>query len=117
MSRILAAILMLAGWGNGSPARGASLDPNFTESIFIANVGSEVTGMAWAPDGSNRLFVSLKSGTIAVVKNGTLLPTPFATLSPIYLGGECGLIGICFDPNFVRNGYLYAFVTVSSNEQ
>ena len=93
-----------------------TLDLNFQETTF-ATVGSQVTGLAWAPDGSKRLFVSRKGGVIQIVKNGALLPTAFATVSPIYTSSECGLIGICFDPNFTVNGYVYVFVTVSSSQQ
>ena len=96
-----------------------SLDPNFTESVVITdntNLGS-ATGMAWAPDGSNRLFITRKDGQIRIVKNGALNATPFATLSPIFTNSECGLIGICFDPNFVVNHFVYVFVTVSGSEQ
>lgn len=95
---------------------GALLDTSFNETLY-ASAGDQVTGMAWAPDGSNRLLVSRKGGVIAVVKNGALLSQPFAVMSPIVTSGECGLIGICFDPNFTENGYVYVFVTVSNTEQ
>jgi glucose/arabinose dehydrogenase len=114
--RYLIVLLAAACCGSVLSTRGTTLDPNFSESIF-AGVGSELTGMAWAPDGSNRLFVSRKGGSIVIVKNGALLPTPFATVSPLYTGSECGLIGICFDPDFMLNGYVYVFATVSSSEQ
>lgn len=96
--------------------RGASLDVNFQETTF-ATAGSQVTSLAWAPDGSHRLFVTRKGGVIEIVKNGSVLATPFATVSPVHLNGESGLVGICFDPNFMSNGHVYCFVTVSSNEQ
>ncbi|HYG22335.1 MAG TPA: PQQ-dependent sugar dehydrogenase [Verrucomicrobiae bacterium] len=99
-----------------TPARAAILDTNFQDTAFAA-IPSQLTGMAWAPDGSNRLFLTHKGGSVRIIKNGTLAPTPFATISPIYTGGECGLIGFCFDPNFVVNGYVYFFVTVSASEQ
>jgi len=38
-------------------------------------------------------------------------------VSPIFAVGECGLIGIAFDPDFVSNGYVYVFATVSTSEQ
>ncbi len=115
MRKLLLSFFLIVG-GGGFIAAAATLDANFQESNF-ATVGSQVTGMAWAPDGSNRLFVSRKGGIIQIVKNGAVLPTPFATVSPIFTGSECGLIGICFDPNFAANGYVYGFVTVSANEQ
>jgi glucose/arabinose dehydrogenase len=103
----------------GSPAAAVMFDPNVTETSWIA-VPSGTTGMAWAPDGSGRLFVTVKTGTVRIVKMGpppTVVATPFATISPIYTNSECGLIGIAFDPDFRENGYVYFFVTVSSSEQ
>jgi glucose/arabinose dehydrogenase len=116
MRPLFAAIIILACWQRGS-ILAASLDTNFTQTVFTPSAGTNISGMAWAADGSDRLFVIGKEGTIGIVKNGTLLPTPFATLSPIFLDSECGLLGICFDPNFMLNGYVYVFVTVSSSEQ
>src|SRR5262245_57973529 len=116
MRTLFAVIIILACWQRGS-LLAASLDTNFTQSVFTPSAGTNISGMAWALDGSDRLFVIGKEGTIGIVKNGTLLPTPFATLSPIFLDSECGLLGICFDPNFMLNGYVYVFVTVSSTEQ
>jgi MYXO-CTERM domain-containing protein len=110
----LAAVLLAS-----ATARGATvLDANFVESDHaVSPLLEAATGLAWAPDGSNRLFVTRKNGEIMIVKNGLVLPTPFATLSPIYTGSECGLLGIAFDPDFLANKYLYVFVTVSAGEQ
>jgi glucose/arabinose dehydrogenase len=115
MKKLLLPFFLIAV-GGGFIAAAATLDSNFQETTF-ATVGSQVTGMAWAPDGSNRLFVSRKGGIIQIVKNGAVLPTAFATVSPVFTASECGLIGICFDPNFAGNGYVYVFVTVSSSQQ
>lgn len=73
--------------------------------------------MAWAPDGTNRLFVSLKTGTVRIVRfDGTLSPTVFAT-ETVFTNSECGLIGIALDPGFATNGYVYLFATASGSEQ
>lgn len=94
----------------------ASTDPNFTESIFFAPSGFlYATGMDWAPDGSGRLFIIGQGGLVHVVKNGT--QSLFATLTPVFTASECGLIGMAFDPDFVTNGYVYFFITVSASEQ
>lgn len=98
-----------------SPGAAALVDANFTETPFVV-VASEITGIEWAPDGSNRLFVIRKGGQVRIVKDGVLLPTPFAT-ETVYTNSECGLIGMAFDPGFVTNGYVYFFVTASSSEQ
>jgi glucose/arabinose dehydrogenase len=92
---------------------------NFTETTYINNAAnlSFATGLAWAPDGSNRLFVTRKGGEVRIVQDGALLATPFATVSPIFTNSECGLIGITFDRDYVNNRFVYLFVTVSSSQQ
>src|SRR5688500_8906084 len=67
------------------------------------------TVMAFAPDG--RIFVCEQAGTLRVVKNDVLLPTPFVTLN-VSASGERGLIGIVLDPNFAFNGYVYLYYTL-----
>ncbi len=97
-------------------AVGAVSDPSFTETV-ITNTDVRTTGMAWAPDVSHRLFLIRKDGDVRIVENGALLPTPFATLSPVQRTSECGLIGIAFDPSFASNGFVYFFVSRSPTEQ
>src|SRR6185436_19989508 len=49
-------------------AGAAVLDPNFVESDYVTSPAlAAATGLAWAPDGSNRLFVSRKDGQILVI--------------------------------------------------
>jgi glucose/arabinose dehydrogenase len=101
------------------------VDPaNFSETVYVSasNIGS-MTGIDWAPDGSGRLFVIRKGGfgglqtaEVRIVQNGTVSATPFAT-ETVYTDSECGLIGFCFDPDFLNNHYVYFFITVSSSEQ
>jgi len=65
--------------------------------------------LKFSPDG--RIFFNEKNtGNIRIIlQNGTLLPTPFATVSPIFNGGEAGLLGIALDPSFASNGYVYVY--------
>jgi len=65
--------------------------------------------LEFAPDG--RIFFNEKNtGNIRIVlQNGTLLSTPFATISPIFTEGEAGLLGIALDPAFPSNGYVYVY--------
>ncbi|QRK06928.1 PQQ-dependent sugar dehydrogenase [Archangium violaceum] len=95
------------------------LERGFTDTVFVPSGLSQLTGMAWATDGSNRLYVTRKSGEIHLVKDGVLQPTLFAKVSPIQTHDwcECGLVGIAIDPAFASNRYLYVFVTVSESEQ
>ena len=57
--------------GAGAPlAQAAVLDPGFTQTSYITIPGGQATGMAWAPDGSGRLFVMQKGGTVRIVQAG-----------------------------------------------
>jgi glucose/arabinose dehydrogenase len=111
---IFLAVLMLP-----VSARAALVDPaNFSEAVWLNSPRLQAaTGMAWAPDGSNRLFVIKQFGEVVIIKDGVLLPIAFANVTPIYTVSECGLVGIAFDPNFLVNKYVYLFVTVSGSEQ
>lgn len=87
------------------PAQAATLPTAFTETALASGLASP-TAMQIAPDG--RIFVLEQAGRIRVIRNGTLLPAPFATLS-VDSEGERGLLGIAFDPNFGTNGYVYVY--------
>jgi len=67
--------------------------------------------LKFAPDG--RIFFTEKdTGNIRIIlENGTLLATPFVTVSPIFTDGEAGLLGIALDPSFSSNGYVYVYYT------
>jgi glucose/arabinose dehydrogenase len=93
-------------------AHGANLPPGFTETQFGSNLSGRPTAMEFAPDG--RLFVCLQTGQVRVIKNGSLLPTPFVDIA-VDSSGERGLLGITFDPNFPTNHYLYVYYTVSTS--
>lgn len=88
----------------------------FSESVYASGLDRPVS-MAWAPDSSGRLFVTEKAHGVRIIKNGQLLPAPFALFSQLYSGSECGVLGICFDPDYLQNRYVYVFVTVSAGEQ
>lgn len=52
-----------------------------------------------APGDTNRLFVVEKGGTVRIIKNGVLLPTPFIDLSGrVTTRSEQGLLGMAFHP-------------------
>jgi glucose/arabinose dehydrogenase len=67
------------------------------------------SALALAPDG--RVFVAEQSGALRVIKNNTLLPTPFITLN-VDSRGERGLLGVALDPNFATNKFVYVYHTV-----
>ncbi|HTG29577.1 MAG TPA: PQQ-dependent sugar dehydrogenase [Methylomirabilota bacterium] len=94
------------------PATAANLPSGFTETQFGGNLSGSPTAMAFAPDG--RLFVCQQGGQLRVIKTGSLLSTPFVSLT-VDSSGERGLLGIAFDPNFATNHYLYVYYTVATS--
>ncbi len=88
----------------------ATLPSGFSEFV-VADGLVEATAMEFAPDG--RLFVCQQGGQLRVVKNMSLLPTPFLTVSTDN-SGERGLLGIAFDPGFRANNFLYVYYTATS---
>ncbi len=85
-----------------------SLLPGFAR-VQVGSAISTPTVMAFAPD--NRIFVAQQTGALRVIKNGTLLATPFLSLT-VNSTGERGLIGLAFDPDFVMNQYVYVYYTM-----
>lgn len=68
-----------------------------------------VTG---AGDGSGRLFIVEQAGRIRIVKDGELLPEPFLDITDrVESGGERGLLGLAFHPEYAENGFLYVNYT------
>jgi glucose/arabinose dehydrogenase len=106
---VLTVLAMTALLAPSPAAVAATLPAGFTEVTFASGL-SNPTAMQFAPDG--RLFVCEQGGTLRVVKNGTLLPTPFVSLAVEQMG-ERGLLGVAFDPNFAVNQYVYVYYTVN----
>jgi glucose/arabinose dehydrogenase len=104
--------LFLALIGLSFQSHAATLPAGFTESQFGSNLNGTPTAMAFAPDG--RLFVCLQTGQLRVIKNGTLLATPFVSLT-VDSSGERGLLGVAFDPNFASNQFVYLYYTTSAS--
>ena len=88
---------------------------NFTIDLqIVANGLSAPVYVNHAGDGSGRLFVLEQAGYIRIIKNGTLLSTPYLTLtSKVECCSEQGLLGLAFDPNFESNGTFYVNYTTN----
>jgi len=89
-----------------SVAGGPPLNPEYTE---IGGSFSTPLGVRNAGDGSNRLFVIERSGTIRVIDaNGNTETTPFLDIAgPVDTFFEGGLLGLAFHPDYANNGYFY----------
>ena len=75
----LVALLIAACWPAHRGRAATGLPAGFQDVLFVNGLSSASTAMEFAPDG--RLFVAYQTGQLRVVKNGTLLSTPFVSLS------------------------------------
>jgi glucose/arabinose dehydrogenase len=61
------------------------------------------------PADQNDVFVVQQTGTVRVVRDGDVLPTPFLDLrDKVAAQGESGLLSIAFAPDYAESGLLYA---------
>ncbi len=98
----VSAALALSSLATGS-AFGASLTLNPVGSGLVHPVC--ITGVH---DGSGRLLLCERGGSVRVVADGALLPAPALTLTDVVTDDfEQGLLGIAVDPGFPDNGHVY----------
>ena len=92
--------------GPALPTTVASLQTGFQVTTFT-QLSLPPAKMAIAPDG--RVFVTeLATGVIRIVAtDGTVEPTPFATVSVIN-GSHRGLLGVALSPSFANDRFVYA---------
>jgi len=100
-------LMLLIMSGFGFPDYSSAQTSGFQQTLVTGGLNSP-TAMEFAPDG--RLFVAEQAGHLRVIKNGSLLPMDFVTLS-VASNSERGLPGIAFDPNFAANGFVYLYYT------
>jgi glucose/arabinose dehydrogenase len=76
---------------------------------LVADGLQDPIGLTAAGDGSGRLFVNERDGVVRVIRpDGRLEPTPFVDLANrIAAGGERGLLGLAFHPDFAGNRRLF----------
>ncbi|MBE9489295.1 MAG: PQQ-dependent sugar dehydrogenase [Bacteroidetes bacterium] len=68
--------------------------------------------------GDDRLFIVEQSGRIKILNaDATINPTPFLNISSlISTGGERGLLGLAFHPDYINNGYFFVYYTDNSGD-
>ncbi len=82
----------------------SSLPAQYRFQTYVSGLSSALY-VTHAPDDAGRIFVVQQSGLIRVVRDGQLLPTPFLNIaSTITSGGERGLLGLAFRPDYARSG-------------
>ncbi|MEH2180624.1 PA14 domain-containing protein [Nostoc sp.] len=86
----------------------------------VASGLTQPTAFEWAPDG-NSMFITQKDGVVRVMKNGSLLSTPFIDISKeVNDTRDRGLLGIAVHPDFGKssngNNYVYLLYTYDPPE-
>jgi len=85
--------------------------PDVTLQILASGLVSPVQ-VTHAGDGSGRLFVVEQRGTLRVYQNGQLEGGLFLDIrARVTAGGEAGLLGVAFHPQFKTNGKFYVNYT------
>ena len=110
---MLGMLLALGALLGGQDSAGQAAVPD----VALTPVGTFSAPLAVTspPGDPTRLFVVERSGTVRVVQNGAISPTPFIDVSSeIGLGGERGLLSIAFAPDFAISGLVYADATLTT---
>jgi glucose/arabinose dehydrogenase len=106
----LIAPLSACGSDGGNGPTGGLPDSVLTLVPVVS--GLAVPVFLTAPPGDSRLFIVEKDGLIRIYKNGSLLSTPFLNLTGrTTKGGEEGLLGLAFAPDYATSGRFYVSYT------
>ncbi|MDP2039288.1 MAG: PQQ-dependent sugar dehydrogenase [Ignavibacteria bacterium] len=105
-------ILFLTFISCGNSTAQLQLEQAFPELTFQQPVDIQNAG-----DGSSRLFVVEQKGIISVFPNNSSANSKETFLDitdRVASGGEMGLLGLAFHPNYKNNGYFYVDYTTDS---
>lgn len=87
----------------------AAVSVNFST---VATVPGRPLAIANAADGSGRLFVAEQGGAIYIVSGGSVSASPFLYISSqVSGGGEQGLLGLAFHPDYPTDGRVFVDYT------
>ncbi len=90
---------------------GSAAEAQLRSSVYVSGLTNPL-GFVQDPSNPSLQYVVEQGGVIRVVQNGSLLPTPFVNLSTqIASGGERGLLGLAFPPNYGTSRRFYVCFT------
>ena len=115
LAGLLAAALVTTGLlGSQVPAAQAAVSLDWKVRASGLSAPTQVTS---ARDGSGRLFVVEKAGTVRVVRDGRVLRRPFLDIrGRVKDDGEGGLLSIAFHPRYARTPVVFAAYTTLSGD-
>ena len=108
MVMLLVVVSMFGCTGDGTEEGSPEPDANSLPATTVA-LSQVVSGLA-SPTfvthaGDARLFIVEQAGRIRILRQGTLLATPFLDITPLVSsGGERGLLSVAFHPDYAVPG-------------
>jgi glucose/arabinose dehydrogenase len=89
------------------PPGGGGPPPTLALTPVVSGLSSPVD-LQFPNDGTGRMFVVQQPGSIRIIANGTLVSAPFLDITTkVSSGGEMGLLGLAFHPQFTQNHLFY----------
>jgi len=123
LTMVSLAIAVLAGGCSGTGSSTIS-NPGPSGAVPSLSLTTVVTGLSnpvdfqQPNDGTNRFFVVEQAGTIRIIQAGAVLPAAFLDIrSRVLFGGEQGLLGLAFHPNYRQNRLFYVNYVRNSSGQ
>ncbi len=90
--------------------------PNLVATRVVGGLTSPLD-LQSAPGDRTRLFVIEQAGRIRIIRSGALVATPFLDIAArVSSGGERGLLGLAFHPQFTANGRFFVNYTDRSGD-
>lgn len=108
-SILLATLAMVAGCGGGGGGSHGGGNPNILTGRIIVTGLTNPMQYVPEPGRPDVAIVIERAGKVRAVVSDALQSTPVMDISGIVDSseGECGLLGIAFDPNFTTNHFFY----------
>lgn len=89
--------------------------PSISFDSVISGVPQAIQ-LANAGDGSGRIFIVQKTGTVRVYNKDYSFRRNFLVVTGISTSGEQGLLSIAFHPDYRNNGFLYVYYANSGGD-
>ncbi|KZK16190.1 hypothetical protein A3962_07220 [Meiothermus taiwanensis] len=92
-------------------------EPSLYLSLLVPSGLDQPLYLTHAGDGSGNLYVVEKAGRIRLIENGALRAQAFLDITAkTAKGGEQGLLGLAFHPNYRNNGFFYVNYTNTAGD-
>jgi len=117
-------LMVVTACGSGSaaePQRSTAAHPSVAAGgvrlLPVATVASP-TAIAAPPKDRRHVFVTEQEGVIRTIRAGRLQAKPFLDLrAKVRSGGEQGLLGLAFAPDYAKSGRLYVYYTAKDSRE